>query len=328
MGEVLAMSDMTDSRDAAADFLAERRLAFRLKPVHRKELFFGFFLRLVIGLFAVIVPSILLMIFGPLLDWQLTDTVLWIFGAYICLTVLIGEHIRSRIYERSVIILSAHATGQGIPAVPVPNGTGRERAPLSFIELLAKRCFDIAFAALTLIILSAPLLIIAIIIKLDSPGPVLFRQRRGGFNGRSFQIYKFRTMRVMEDDGFVKRALEFDARITRIGRYLRRTSVDELPQLLNVLTGDMSLVGPRPHALAHDDHYNNLIADYSLRHHVKPGLTGWAQINGFRGDTPTVDLMEKRVEYDRWYINNWSFWLDLRIVLRTFVSIFASRNAY
>jgi exopolysaccharide biosynthesis polyprenyl glycosylphosphotransferase len=321
------MSDMTDSHDTAADFLAERRWAFRLRPIHRKELFFGFLLRVVIGLFAVIVPSIVLMIFGPLLDWQLTDTVLWIFSAYICLTVLIGEHIRSRIYERSVIIVTTGPTEERIPAVPLPKVDERERAPLSVIERLAKRCFDIVVAALGLIVLSAPLLIIAIVIKFDSRGPVLFRQTRHGFNGRSFHIYKFRTMRVMEE-GLLKRALEFDARVTRIGRYLRRTSVDELPQLFNVLAGDMSIVGPRPHAIAHDSYYNGLIADYSFRHHVKPGITGWAQVNGFRGETPTLDLMEKRVEYDRWYINNWSFWLDLKIVLRTFVSIFASRNAY
>jgi lipopolysaccharide/colanic/teichoic acid biosynthesis glycosyltransferase len=154
------------------------------------------------------------------------------------------------------------------------------------------------------IILFAPLLVlVALAIKLDSHGPILFRQTRIGFSGRPFRILKFRTMSSQDDSPVVRQATRDDQRITRVGRWLRRTSVDELPQLVNVLRGNMSLVGPRPHALAHDNQYTQMIANYSFRHHVKPGLTGWAQICGYRGETPTLDLMEKRVQHDLWYIN-------------------------
>jgi exopolysaccharide biosynthesis polyprenyl glycosylphosphotransferase len=175
----------------------------------------------------------------------------------------------------------------------------------------------------------APFLVaISLAILIDSSGPVLFRQKRGGFNGRSFQILKFRTMHVMEDDAMIKQATLNDCRVTPIGRLLRRTSIDELPQLINVLLGNMSLVGPRPHALAHDDQYSRLISSYPCRHHVKPGITGWAQVNGFRGETPTLAPMKRRVELDLWYVSNWSLWLDLRILIRTVRDIFRSRNAF
>ena len=168
----------------------------------------------------------------------------------------------------------------------------------------------------------------AIAIKLDSPGPVIFRQRRSGFNGREFQIMKFRTMSVLEDGEAVVQAKRNDNRVTRVGNWLRRTSIDELPQLFNVLQGNMSVIGPRPHALAHDSAFGELVADYAYRHHVKPGITGWAQVNGFRGQTNTVADIEKRLELDLWYIDNWSFALDFKIALMTVIEITKGRNAY
>jgi undecaprenyl-phosphate galactose phosphotransferase/putative colanic acid biosynthesis UDP-glucose lipid carrier transferase len=141
-------------------------------------------------------------------------------------------------------------------------------------------------------------------------------------------MFKFRTMSVMEDGESIEQALPGDKRVTKIGRILRASSIDELPQLINVLRGDMSLVGPRPHALAHDTEFEKLLADYAFRHHVKPGMTGWAQVNGLRGATPTLEAVAKRVELDLWYINNWSLWLDLQIVFRTVFEVLRKRNAY
>jgi undecaprenyl-phosphate galactose phosphotransferase/putative colanic acid biosynthesis UDP-glucose lipid carrier transferase len=172
------------------------------------------------------------------------------------------------------------------------------------------------------------MLVVGLLIKLDSEGPVFFCQTRVGFNGQTFRIWKFRTMTTLDDGPVVRQAQKNDARVTRIGRWLRASSVDELPQLLNVLVGDMSLVGPRPHAVAHDSQYDAVIANYALRRHVKPGITGWAQVCGFRGETPTVDLMLRRVEHDLWYINNWSLWLDSLIVMRTAIALMRPQNAY
>ena len=176
--------------------------------------------------------------------------------------------------------------------------------------------------------LSPLLLLTSIAIKLNSPGPVIFRQRRKGFNGREFAIYKFRTMNVLEDGTCIRQAKRGDDRVTRLGRGLRSTSIDELPQLINVLAGQMSLVGPRPHAIAHDDEYSNSIDNYAFRHHVKPGITGWAQIQGFRGETADLAAMHKRIQLDLWYINNWSFLLDFRILAKTGIELCRSRNAY
>jgi undecaprenyl-phosphate galactose phosphotransferase/putative colanic acid biosynthesis UDP-glucose lipid carrier transferase len=203
-----------------------------------------------------------------------------------------------------------------------------QRAPLSHLELIAKRALDVTFAVLVLALLAPLLAAVSLAIKLDSPGAVIFRQRRKGFNGHEFTIYKFRTMSVLEDGARICQARRNDDRVTPIGRVLRATSIDELPQLFNVLRGDMSVVGPRPHALAHDDEYANLIGQYAFRHHVKPGITGWAQVNGFRGETPELDLMKKRVDFDLWYINHWSVWLDFWITLRTCVELARGRNAY
>lgn len=202
------------------------------------------------------------------------------------------------------------------------------RGPLTWSECAIKRTFDIMFSALALVILAPTMLIVAIVIKLDSRGPVFFSQLRNGFNTKEFWIFKFRTMTVMEQGAEVKQAARNDKRITRVGRWLRRSSVDELPQFLNVLRGEMSLVGPRPHATIHNNEYEKLIWGYAFRHHVKPGITGWAQIHGLRGETATVDLMEKRVELDLWYINNWSLWLDIGILMKTFTAVMGQREAY
>jgi putative colanic acid biosynthesis UDP-glucose lipid carrier transferase len=202
------------------------------------------------------------------------------------------------------------------------------RGPLSALEHVAKRCIDIVVAGTALMSLLPLLAIVAIAIKVDSPGPILFRQRRCGFNCRSFEIRKFRTMTVLENGESVVQARLADDRVTRLGRWLRRTSIDELPQLLNVLDGSMSLVGPRPHAEVHDNQFDRIVRNYAFRRRVKPGLTGWAQVNGCRGATPTLASIEQRVEYDLWYIDNWSIRLDLAILLRTPIEVLRGRNAY
>ena len=203
-----------------------------------------------------------------------------------------------------------------------------QRGPLSRIEQLSKRLLDVAGASIGLLLLAPLMVLSAIAIKLDSPGPILFRQRRNGFNAKQFSIFKFRSMTVMEDGGNVVQARRSDPRVTGVGRVLRRSSIDELPQLLNVLRGEMSLIGPRPHALAHDDHYGDLLSDYAFRHHVKPGITGWAQVRGYRGETARVEQMKGRVDCDLWYINNWSLALDLRILVMTCLELTRRRNAY
>ena len=202
------------------------------------------------------------------------------------------------------------------------------RGPLTWSECAIKRIFDIALASLALIILAPTMLIVAILIKLDSRGPVLFSQLRSGFNSKEFRIIKFRTMSVMEQGTEVRQATRNDKRVTRLGRWLRRSSIDELPQFLNVLRGEMSLVGPRPHAIVHDDEYKKLISKYAYRLHLKPGITGWAQVNGLRGETATIDLMKKRVDLDLWYINNWSLWLDIKILLKTFAAVIGQKDVY
>ena len=175
----------------------------------------------------------------------------------------------------------------------------------------------------------APLLFgMAVLIKSTSPGPAIFRQRRYGLNGEEIIVYKFRTMRVQEDGSHVQQATRHDPRITRLGRFLRRYSLDELPQLINVLQGRMSLVGPRPHAVAHNEMYRKLIKGYMVRHKVLPGITGWAQVNGLRGETRTVEQMEARVRYDLEYLRNWSILLDLRILAKTAFRLWRESNAY
>ena len=192
----------------------------------------------------------------------------------------------------------------------------------------SKRLLDLVIAVPVLIVLTPLLAFLALLIRLDSPGPVLFCQKRLGYRGRSFGILKLRTMRVLEDGETVTQARPDDTRTTRLGRWLRASSLDELPQLINVIKGEMSLVGPRPHAKAHDEFYGRLIANYPRRQDVKPGMTGWAQIHGLRGATPTVDIMSARVDFDVWYANHASFALDLKILLRTPFEVLSRRNAY
>ncbi len=199
--------------------------------------------------------------------------------------------------------------------------------PLGPLQTLAKRVFDIAASSLGLVMLAPVFLAVALKIKRDSPGPVFFLQRRRGYNQREFRIVKFRSMTCLEDGDVVRQAKTGDARITPIGETLRRYNIDELPQLWNVLRGDMSIVGPRPHAVAHDKLFEKRIGKYPRRLNVKPGITGWAQVNGFRGETDTDDKMEKRVEHDLHYIDNWSLWLDLKIVAMTVFSRRAYTNA-
>lgn len=191
-----------------------------------------------------------------------------------------------------------------------------------------KRLEDIIFGSIILAIISIPMLFIAIGVKITSKGPAIFKQDRYGLDGKKIKVYKFRSMTTQDNGEEVKQATKNDMRITPFGAFLRRTSLDELPQFINVLQGRMSIVGPRPHAVAHNEQYRTLIEGYMLRHKVKPGITGWAQVNGFRGETETVNKMVKRVEYDLDYIHRWSVWLDVKIIIATVFKGFMNRNAY
>jgi len=201
-------------------------------------------------------------------------------------------------------------------------------APLSSMEQGVKRAVDVVLASAALVFFMPVMLLTAIAIKLDGPGPIIFRQSRKGFNGKQFIMFKFRTMTVQENGAEIIQAKRNDPRVTKIGKLLRAASIDELPQLINVLSGEMSLIGPRPHALAHDNEFEKLLGDYAFRHHVKPGMTGWAQCNGARGATPTLDHVKERVKLDLWYINNWSLWLDFQIMIKTFFEVLRKRNAF
>ncbi|MEE8429367.1 MAG: undecaprenyl-phosphate glucose phosphotransferase [Gammaproteobacteria bacterium] len=212
-----------------------------------------------------------------------------------------------------------------IAGIPVLNLSA---SPMVGNNRLIKALEDRVLAALFLLMASPLMLLIAIGIKLRSPGPVLFKQRRYGLDGTEFAVWKFRTMTVCEDGPSVPQARKNDPRVTKFGALLRSTSLDELPQLINVLQGSMSMVGPRPHAVAHNEQYRKLIKSYMLRHKVKPGITGWAQVNGWRGETDTFEKMKKRVEYDFAYISNWSLWLDIKIIFLTIIKGFVNENAY
>jgi len=203
-----------------------------------------------------------------------------------------------------------------------------ERRAVPRQGILAKRRLDIAFAALAIALLSPLLVLVSLAVMLDSKGPVIFAQRRTGLGGRTFAILKFRSMRVTEDGADVKQAIERDTRVTRVGRIIRKTSLDELPQLFNVLAGDMSLVGPRPHAVAHDKYYGARISNYAERFRVKPGITGWAQVNGARGETPTIEIMQDRINYDAWYAKHRNLSLDVKILAMTPLEVISTRNAY
>jgi exopolysaccharide biosynthesis polyprenyl glycosylphosphotransferase len=202
------------------------------------------------------------------------------------------------------------------------------RLPLSRLERITKRIFDLLVASVGLLLVTPILLIAAVLIKLEGPGPVFFLQQRHGFNQKPFRILKLRTMRTQDDGAVIPQARRDDPRVTRVGAFLRRWNIDELPQLFNVIMGDMSLVGPRPHALSHDREFEQRIAFYARRHNVKHGITGWAQIHGLRGATDTDDKLRRRIELDLYYIDNWSLTLDLQIMLRTVLSPTSYRNAY
>lgn len=203
-----------------------------------------------------------------------------------------------------------------------------QKAPLNRIQHAIKRAIDLSLASTLLLLIFPVLILVAAAIKLEGPGPILFRQTRKGLGGKPFKIVKFRTMQVLEDGDMIVQAEPGDRRLTRVGKTLRKTSLDELPQLFNVLMGQMSLVGPRPHAQAHDEFYSTLVENYELRQHFKPGITGWAQVNGFRGATPTVFLMRRRIEHDLWYVTHASIFLDLKILAQTFFEVMKQRNAY
>jgi len=210
----------------------------------------------------------------------------------------------------------------GLPVVSVFEN------PFYGVDGLIKRASDLLLAGIALTLLGLPMAAIAAVIKLTSPGPVFFKQKRYGLDGREILVWKFRSMRVMDNGPVVKQATKGDPRITPFGSFIRKTSLDELPQLFNVIEGNMSLVGPRPHASAHNEEYRKQIQGYMLRHKVKPGITGLAQVNGWRGETDTLEKMERRVECDHQYIREWSLLMDIKIMLRTFLVVFNDKNAY
>ena len=271
------------------------------------------------------------------------------------LQLLIDEHAIDTVYivtplesstvleELYFVLLDKHVTIHWIPdifSLRLINHSVKEIAgipvltlsetPLTGISRLAKSVEDKILSSLILIAISPVLLVIALLVKIDSPGPVFFRQNRTGWNGKTFSIWKFRSMVAQNqvlDNAVIKQAERNDPRITKIGAFIRKTSIDELPQLFNVITGDMSLVGPRPHAVQHDEVYSERINDYYARHNIKPGMTGLAQVRGYRGETKEIDQMTKRIESDIEYINNWSIWLDLSILFRT-IRVFTSKDVY
>jgi len=211
----------------------------------------------------------------------------------------------------------------GVPAINLA------ASPITDLKVLPKRVFDRLFAAGVLLCLAPLLIVLAVAVKMSSPGPVFFKQKRKGIDGNEFEIYKFRSMKVhQETAGHVTQAKKGDKRVTRVGAFLRRTSLDELPQFINVLRGEMSVVGPRPHALEHDDIYKDLVKGYMYRYRIKPGITGWAQVNGFRGETDRIEKMMGRVKLDLYYMQHWTFGLDMKIVAMTLWKGFAGANAY
>lgn len=210
----------------------------------------------------------------------------------------------------------------GIPTISIYD------SPLDGSNSVIKRIEDIVLSSIILLLIMPVLVAISIAVKITSPGPVIFKQIRYGIDGKSIKVWKFRSMTVMENGGKVTQAKKNDARLTLIGGFIRSTSLDELPQFLNVLQGRMSIVGPRPHAVAHNEEYRTIINGYMLRHKVKPGITGWAQVNGWRGETDTLNKMEKRIEYDLDYIRNWSLGFDIKIIIATIFKGFIDKNAY
>jgi putative colanic acid biosynthesis UDP-glucose lipid carrier transferase len=211
---------------------------------------------------------------------------------------------------------------QGMPVISVCE------TPFKGINGIIKRISDLAFSILILTLIMPMLIVLSVAVKLTSKGPAIFKQRRYGLDGKEIVVYKFRSMSVSEDGGIITQATKNDQRVTRLGAFLRKTSLDELPQFINVLQGRMSIVGPRPHAIAHNELYRKLIKGYMVRHKVKPGITGWAQVNGFRGETETLQKMQGRIDYDLDYLRNWSLRLDTRIILKTIRLVLTDQGAY
>jgi putative colanic acid biosynthesis UDP-glucose lipid carrier transferase len=214
---------------------------------------------------------------------------------------------------------------QDLNGVPV---VGICETPFTGTNELVKRVSDVVLASIILVLISPVLLMLWVGVKLSSPGPAIFKQKRNGLDGEEIVVYKFRSMRAMDNGPVVQQATKDDPRTTKFGAFIRRTSLDELPQFINVLQGRMSIVGPRPHAVAHNEQYRQMIKAYMVRHKVKPGITGWAQVNGHRGETDTIEKMQARVEYDLEYLRNWSLGLDLQIIARTVKVAFFDRHAY
>ncbi len=218
-----------------------------------------------------------------------------------------------------------HARWLSMNGIPI---VGVFESPFLGVDGWLKRAEDLVLGSLILLLVAPLMLLIALGVKLTSPGPVIFKQRRYGLNGEVIDVWKFRSMSVCENGAQVSQATKNDPRVTRFGAFLRSTSLDELPQFINVLQGGMSIVGPRPHAVSHNEQYRRLIYGYMLRHKVKPGITGWAQVNGWRGETDTLEKMQKRVDFDLTYVRNWSLWLDIVIVFRTLLVGFSGKNVY
>jgi putative colanic acid biosynthesis UDP-glucose lipid carrier transferase len=257
---------------------------------------------------------------------------------YICLPLKVESKIKdllNQLTDTTVIVKYIpdfftfdliHAKWSEIDGIPIINVFD---TPLSSLTAqLIKRIEDVALSIVIILLISPILIAVSIGIKLTSPGPILFKQQRYGLNGKEIKIYKFRSMTTQDNGNIIKQAIKGDSRITKFGAFIRKTSLDELPQFFNVLQGKMSIVGPRPHAVAHNEEYRQLIPKYMQRHIVKPGITGWAQINGWRGETDVIEKMENRVEFDLHYINNWSLWLDLKIIIITAIKGFTNKNAY
>jgi lipopolysaccharide/colanic/teichoic acid biosynthesis glycosyltransferase len=319
------------------------RLSFR--PRHPNGFFFGFLFRLVTAIFAVLWSTVAV-IAGVLVfhffkwseSWELSEGVLITFGALISLTIFAGEHMRSRVYERFtgerenapgddvVTAREFEVISRGLSGLDATQRVAPRR--LRTVQLVGKRAIDLALATVGLMLLSPLMILLSLLIKFDSPGPILFRQTRVALNGRAFRIIKFRTMRIGEapnENGSV--AVRNDPRITRVGRFLRRASIDELPQLFNVLKGEMSIVGPRAHALAHGQTLGNFSEPLSEFDWVKPGITGLAQVKGYRGEVATPGQIQDRIDLDLWYVEHWSLWLDIRVMLMTVVVVLRGRNA-
>jgi putative colanic acid biosynthesis UDP-glucose lipid carrier transferase len=225
-------------------------------------------------------------------------------------------------YFTTTLFNSRMTNLNGVPLISV------YETPFWGIDGWLKRFEDTALAALFLFVSAVPMILIAGAVRLSSPGPILFKQRRYGIGGKEITVWKFRTMTVCEDGAALVQAKKNDPRVTRVGAFLRRNSLDELPQFFNVLRGEMSIVGPRPHAVAHNEFYREKVKGYMLRHKIRPGVTGWAQINGWRGETDSLEKMQRRVEHDLWYVDNWSLWLDLKIITLTVVRGFNGTHAY